>query len=366
MSRIAITLRTLGQGGTDRVAVLLANGFAAAGHEVDIVIAAPGGKGAGVLGALVDPDVGTVVTGNGRGDRTGAVVAGFPGLLRYLRTRRPDVLLSNGNNMNWWTALAHWLVRSRARLCLKITNPLLRPHDSLLKRRYRRHLHRLAFGRAAVILPLSSADSDAVAALVPSARGKLRPAHNPHVPADALARPFVAGDGRGRRLVAIGRLSAQKNFGLLIDAMAEPIASGWRLTILGEGPDRLLLEERIAALGIADRVRLPGFVADVGLWLRDADLFVLSSRYEGLPAVVIEALAAGVRVVTTDCFASARSLVGELPGCAVVTSQDAPALAAAIAQALSKPDGRPERRAAASPYSFGNAVRDHLSAMGLA
>src|SRR6185503_9029583 len=99
-----------------------------------------------------------------------------------------------------------------------------------------------------------------------------------------------------------------------------------RLTILGDGPLRHSLEALARSLGIADRVDTPGY-GDVLPRLRQADLFVLSSDYEGLPAVVLEALASGVPVVTSDSFLAAREMLEGAPGCAVVPIRDPDALA---------------------------------------
>jgi glycosyltransferase involved in cell wall biosynthesis len=114
----------------------------------------------------------------------------------------------------------------------------------------------------------------------------------------------------GRHFLAIGRLAPQKNFSLLLDAFARIARPDDRLTILGEGAQRAALIRRAVALGIAGQLRMPGHVHDVIPWLADADVFVMSSNYEGVPAVLIEAIAARLPVVATNCSASIADLTG--------------------------------------------------------
>lgn len=117
-----------------------------------------------------------------------------------------------------------------------------------------------------------------------------------------------------RQIVAVGRLTEQKGFDLLISAFAiaareEP---DWRLVIWGEGPARAQLEQQIAALGLKDRIRLAGLTAKPGEWTDGAEIFVLSSRYEGFPNAMLEAMAAGMPVIAFDCEFGPAELVRHL------------------------------------------------------
>jgi glycosyltransferase involved in cell wall biosynthesis len=126
-----------------------------------------------------------------------------------------------------------------------------------------------------------------------------------------LGGPAVADrDDPARRLVAIGRLAHQKGFDLLIDALARCRDLAWQLDVLGKGPAGLELQQQIERLGLQDRVRLRGFVANPYTWLRQADALVLSSRYEGMPNVVLEALACGTPVVSTPVPGAVEILRG--------------------------------------------------------
>lgn len=107
----------------------------------------------------------------------------------------------------------------------------------------------------------------------------------------------------GKLIVAAGRLVEQKGFDLLIDAFArsELWRQGWQLTIAGEGELREMLEQRIQDNGLTDAISMPGFVSDLEGLLRRADIFVLSSRYEGFPNALIEAMQLGIAAISFDC-----------------------------------------------------------------
>lgn len=132
--------------------------------------------------------------------------------------------------------------------------------------------------------------------------------------------------------------------------------------ILGEGPDRPSLEALVRELGLGDRVAMPGYAPDVTAWLRRARLFVLSSRHEGLPAVVLEAMASECPVLTTNCFLSARTLVGEAEGCAVIADPVAESLARAI-EACWVGERPSTLSKVAQRFSIANGVQSHVDAI---
>jgi glycosyltransferase involved in cell wall biosynthesis len=153
----------------------------------------------------------------------------------------------------------------------------------------------------------------------------------------------------GRHWLAIGRLAPQKNFARLIEAFARIARPDDRLTIVGEGSERASLERRAAALGVADRVAMPGHASDVAPHLATADALVLSSDYEGLGIVVIEALAAGLPVVATDCSPNIAMLLDGVGR--RVPVGDAVALAAAMAAIIDDPVDVATMRARAERFT---------------
>jgi glycosyltransferase involved in cell wall biosynthesis len=174
----------------------------------------------------------------------------------------------------------------------------------------------------------------------------------------AAQRDAVERTGRGRRFLAVGRLVPQKRFDLLLRAFATIAQPEDRLAILGEGPERAKLERLARAFGIEDRVELPGHVQPIESWLVASDCFVLSSDYEGVPAVLVEALAAAVPIVATDCGASIRALLDDGRLGAVVPVRDAEALAAAMdCPPLIQPQ---QARARAERFTVERGATDYL------
>ena len=136
--------------------------------------------------------------------------------------------------------------------------------------------------------------------------------------ADTVTQPFV---------LAVGRLTEQKGFDLLLNAfhMSGLVQAGWRLAILGEGPDLSALRRQAAALGMVDAVIFPGFV-DVGPWLEKADIFVMSSRYEGFPNALMEAMQMGRACISFDCPSGPRDLIEDGQNGLLVPALDVTAL----------------------------------------
>jgi glycosyltransferase involved in cell wall biosynthesis len=155
----------------------------------------------------------------------------------------------------------------------------------------------------------------------------------------------------------------QKRFDNLLRAFAQISHEDATLTILGDGSQRKSLESLAHALGIAERVYLPGYVGDILPSLRQTDLFVLSSDYEGLPAVIFEALASNVPVITTESFFAARELLGDVEWCAVVPIGNPQALAQGIDGCLASPLHGADLRKLAEPYRGKPAIEAHVGAL---
>lgn len=362
-----LTMHKLGQGGADRVAVLLANGFARRGHDVAIQRMATGGEGEAALMDLCDGAVGLLRSDAPTGSRKWELARGLPVIVRHIRGARPHVVLATSNNIGLITALASLIVpRSGIRFAFKTTNPVIRPRDrTALARWYRRHLYDFIFARFDRILPLTEAERRTLVEMYPHHAEKFQTVVNPYV-SDAMMADFVPQTpprDAPRTIVALARMMPQKRLDLLITAFARMRRKGDRLVILGEGPERAAIETLIAELGIGARVELPGFAHDVVPWLRKADLFALSSHYEGLPAAVVEALATNCPVVTTDCFDGAAVLLDDARHCAVVPRGDADALAAALDRGLDYDDRPTCLRAIARRYCMEAAIDSHLAAL---
>ncbi len=175
---------------------------------------------------------------------------------------------------------------------------------------------------------------------------------------------IAARQGRGRRFLAVGRLAPQKNFTLLVEAFARVATSEDLLVIAGEGPCRAALERRVSGLGLTPQVLMPGHVSDVAPLYRSSDVLVLSSEYEGVPGVIIEALAAGLTIAATSCCDSMRWLLGEGRYGALAPCGDVSALACAMEQACGHEMPRAELAAFVSTFSLERAAGKYLALLG--
>lgn len=359
-NKIVLTMYSLGLGGADRVACLLANGFHKAGYDTYLLVWSGGDEGGDILRQLIDKGVALVFLGEMSGSRTRDLITSLPKAVAWIKTICPDYIVATGNSMNWISAAIVKLTSLKTRLVMKTTNPILRPEHGPIIRRLRTFGYGKAFAMADAVLTLTDAESAILAGQFPAAKHKFHKVINPYVTPEMIAPSAVMRVGEnGKTILGIGRFVPQKRSDLLIRAFALLADKSTRLVLLGDGPERAKYQALVDMLGLGDRVAMPGFQSDVRPYLHDADLFVLSSRYEGLPAVVLEAMAANCRIVSTRCFAGIEELLDSAGGCAIAENDSADALAEAMSRVLekSKADGL---REAAMRYSVDNGILSHL------
>lgn len=365
---VCIVVHQLGRGGVERVAAILANGFAERGIQTELLVCVEGGPADDVLKGLVGDQVAIRFFGKTSGHRPWDLIHAFTKVGRYLRVRKPQAILSAGNSVALFSVLLTRLYcRTNTFLFVKTTNPVLRPYQSALNRIFRRLWYTPVFRFSDGVLTLTDSESATLIGAFPYLREKLLTVSNPYVTDEHFVRnssvPGAVEEGT-RLIVAAGRLQRQKRFDVLLDAFATVRSlHDCRLAILGDGEDRQALMARAESLGIADRVDWPGFVSNVSAWLERADLFVLSSDYEGLPAVVLEALAHDCPVVSTDCFLGARELLDGAARCDVIPVRDRGAVASAIIKSLNDPASVSDLHRLADPYRIGPALDSHIQAM---
>ena len=343
---------------------ILARGYADAGFDVEILVLCHGGEAQPLLSKIIGPTVSVRYISQRPTWRTLDLLRLFPVLIRRLQLATPDVLISTANNTAWICAAARKLGALRkTKLVLKTTNPIVGSRHYGAIQRLRRWGYARAFSSATAVWTLSDAETTLLRKAYPDAALRIRTIVNPYVTEAMLAATNTAVKTHSSPIVlGVGRLTAQKRFDLLINAFALIKHRDAQLIILGEGAERSKLLNLIAVLGLSDRVTLLGFVTNVAQQYCQADLFVLSSRYEGLPAVVLEAMAANCPVLSTDCFAAARSLLESADGCGIIEQAEPCELARMIDDRLGK-----ERPTSLRVIAMGNSVElgiaDHVNAL---
>lgn len=361
--RLVIFLPGLQGGGAERAMLGVAEAFAE-GHDVDLVVATSGGE----LRQQVPPGVRLVDLGSSR------TLASLPRLVGHLRQTRPDAILSALSHANLVAIAARSLSRVPARLVISEHSHLSTATMHAISRRDRiiPGLMRILYPRADAVIAVSEGVAQDLTSCLDLPCDKLHVVPNP-VDVDGLTRqaqlhpdhPWLTETRDGRVALAVGRLTEAKDFGMLVEAVALARTKvDLRLIVLGEGEGRDQLEATARRLGVADVIDLHGFAANPYPFFRTADLFVLSSKWEGLPTVLIEAVALSGRIVATDCPGGSREILEDAGVGTLVPVGDSKSLAAAMVAALDKP-------AAAQPgalnrYSPAEVRRAYAELLGLA
>lgn len=345
-------------GGGEISMLRLAEGFATAGLQVDLVVNSLVGSELEVSKNITLIDL-----------SCGGTVAAVWRLAKLLRQRRPDVLLSAFPHTNVAAVAAKTLsgldcacvVTEHAPLSLQIEQ------QGTLRYRLLPPLVRWAYQRAHAVVAVSGGVRDDLQRLLgPCVTPRV--ISNPVLSANCEAEMALQPTDQWLRdeslqvVLSVGRLSPEKDLVTLVRAFAKvhrdhPAA---RLLLAGEGPDRQRLESLVAELELSDVVRLPGRTATPLAWMRHAAVFVLASRYEGFGNVLVEAMACGIPVISTDCPVGPREILDGGRLGTLVSVGDASAMAIAIADVLANPVPAPGAREAALCYTQAAACARYL------
>jgi glycosyltransferase involved in cell wall biosynthesis len=349
--RVLTFLHSFEPGGVERDALRLNAEWARLGIDVQIALGRRDGR-------LADeaPDLPYHVFQTGRistaAFETLWMIAKLPALIRALK---PDILFCAGNTYSIVAVTTRlFLGRACPPIVLKVSNDLER-RDLPAPMRWAYHLwlrvQRNAFDAVVAMAEPATQEIKAVMHVDPTRIHVIENASltDADLTAFATARDTASSTHKGRHFLAVGRLALQKNFALLLRAFARIATADDRLSIIGEGGQRGKLESLVRSLGLSDRVSLPGHANPLYDAFAQADAFVLSSDYEGLGVVVIEALAAGIPIVTTNCCVNMPMLVADAGQ--LVPIKETNALAAAMEMVTNTPVDTTQMRARAARFT---------------
>jgi glycosyltransferase involved in cell wall biosynthesis len=387
-ARVALLFASLSGGGVERNMLQLAGAFLERGLAVDLVV----GQAKGELLADVPPQARVVELRKRHLLRSGASgIAAAPEALRllprtrplkplwrrlpalagYLRSARPSTVLAAEPRYN---AMAVWARRLSRLDCRVVLSEHIHASSHAAASPWADQtvlpLLRRAYGKADAIVTASLGVADDLAARVGIPRDQITTIYNPvvapNLPAkarEALDHPWFAA-GQPPVILAAGRLQPQKDFASLIRAFAR-VRTGRpvQLVILGAGADSdyaVALKTLAAELGVSPHIEMPGFTHNPFAYMSRAAVFVLSSRYEGLGNVLIEALACGTPVVSTDCPSGPREILQDGQFGPLVPVGDVSALAQAIEKVLDDPPAAERLQARALQFTVEQAAEGYL------
>lgn len=350
--KLTLLMPSLGGGGAERIMVTLANELADRGNDVDLVVFTSEGPFRSHVRETVElVDLATV-----------RARSSLPALVRYLRRRRPAGLLSSQTHTNALAVLARSLAGVPTRVVLREENTLSvsTADNAGLVRRLLPPLLRWAYRRADHVIAVSQGVANDLTASLGLADHEVEVIANPvaaqaiaEQAAEPLVHPWFAPD-QPPVILGVGRLRPAKDFPNLFRAFAhvrERVDA--RLLVLGEGEERPALERLAIELGIDDALQMPGFVANPFQIMANAHVFVLSSRWEGLPGALLEAMACGCPVVSTDCPSGPHEILDGGRYGPLVPMGDPEALASAILSVLADPPSPDVLQASVGRYSVG-------------
>lgn len=332
--RIIILIHSLGTGGAERVTANLVNYWAEKGWQITVVTLASRDQDFYAL----HPAVRRVALDEaGESHSLYAAVRNnlrrVAALRQVLREVRPAAAVGMMSSAGILLVMAAMFMPSIATIVSERIYPPMLPLGPMWRK-----LRQWTYPLATKATMLTTEGLDWLNKEIPGARGVVMPnpipyplpVSEPRLMPEAVIRPVR------RLLLAVGRLDEQKGFDLLLTAFSNlaPANPGWDLVILGEGPLRQALEAQAEALGLRGRAYLPGRAGNVGDWYRRADLYVMSSRFEGFPNTLGEAMAHGCAAVSFDCDTGPRDIIRHDVDGLLVPNGDAGALVDALGRLM--------------------------------
>ncbi|WP_306549547.1 glycosyltransferase [Desulfobulbus sp.] len=359
---IALFLPSLSRGGAEKVFLALSGLFVQHGLNVDLLVAQP----TGIRQARIPDGVKLICLGKSKPSRS------VPALVRYLRDNRPKVVLSALTHANIALVIAHKFSNVESRLVLSertnLANALSR-YGSNLDAWLTKLLARQFYPLADAIVAVSQGAAISLIQTLRLSTNDVSVIYNPvffeKINESARESIKFPWDDSLPVMISAGRLSNEKDFPMLMRSFTELQKQlPAHLVILGEGEERVHLERLANKFGIAKNVWLPGYIGNPYPYIARANLFVLSSRFEGLPNVLIEALALNVPVVSTRCPSGPEEILDNgRYGHLVPVGNDA-ALTEAMAKSLNGENPRFDRLEALERFDHEKVTNEYLRVLG--
>jgi glycosyltransferase involved in cell wall biosynthesis len=347
---VALLMRWMNIGGAERVTANVATGLSQAGLNVDLVLVNAQGPYLADLPASIEIIDLAVIAYNAIGKFQLPMglqaVRSLLKLVAYLKAHKPKVLLSATHYLNEIAIIAKYLagVSTRVMVAEHTTLSIEANHAEPRSAKFIPLTSRILYPFADSIIAVSQGVAQDLSIATGLALNSIEVLYNPVISALLYQQAEVAvehhwfNDPSIPVLVGIGRLVRQKDFSTLLKAFAQARQHQLlRLVLLGDGPDRHALEVLADTLGVASDVWFAGNVANPYAYLSKASLFVSSSAWEGLPTVLIEAMALKCPIVATDCPSGPAEILNQGKYGELVSIGNVTAMAAAIRRTLQNP-----------------------------
>ena len=348
VNKVAIFIQDFNGGGAERMMINLANGIVDAGKEVDLLVV----RNEGPFSELVCNEINMSV---------------------YLKKNKPDVLYSTLKHVNIASIIAKKLTGVHTKIIIREACHLVSSGSNRILQKIAFRLVPYFYPKANEIVAVSEGVAKSISSYCNLPLKEISILPNPSITDDVYEKAKELPDhdyfseDHAEVILGVGRLSDQKNFESLISAFSivrEKLNKNLKLIILGEGPNRAKLEQRVKKLNLSNHVSLPGFKKNPYSYMSHSSLFVLSSRYEGSPNVLVEAMACGTSVVATDCPSGPKEILEDGKFGKLTPIDNDRSLADAIYDSLQQSDKiylKEQVKSRANDYDVHTSVKEYLN-----